>query len=206
MQIHNVEQGTDDWFKTRAGRPTASEFKKVYTSTGKNSTQINDYAATLAAELYADEPLEKWEGNQWTERGKDLEDEAQAMYELTTGNKITPVGFITNGDIGASPDGLICDKSGGLEMKCLSPAKHVQALAYVDKHDKPPSDFVVQMQGQILVAELLWVDLWLYHPVLPSRRIRLERDEEFLSGLSKALDGLLVKRDAMLSVLNKVAA
>jgi len=64
MQIHDVEQGSSEWLMLRSGLPTASNFSKMVTSTGKLSKSIDDYALTLACDLFAKKPLDEWLGNQ----------------------------------------------------------------------------------------------------------------------------------------------
>lgn len=200
MEAHNVKQGTDEWFDLRYGLPTASEFKKVLTATGKPSTQKSDYAALLAAEMYAGRNLERWEGNQWTERGNELEPEARAMYELTAGVDVVETGFIKAFGVGCSPDGLVGD-DGLVEIKCLSPQKHVLALAYVQKHAKPPSDYVAQIQGQMYVTGRQWCDLYFYHPALPPTWIRAYRDDKWIDTLQLELQTLIAERDRLHTLL-----
>jgi hypothetical protein len=201
MKIHDVEQGTDEWYDVRVGVPTASEFRKVFTDTGKESTSLSGYAARLAAEKYAEAPLEKWEGNQWTDRGKELEDEARAVYELTTDYRVQTVGFITcEAGLGCSPDGLVGD-SGLVEIKCLSPEKHVQALDYMSRKQLPPPEYLPQIYGQMLITGRIWCDFYLYHPVLPTKRLRVTPSDVWIAGFSKAVSKLMRERDAYYNML-----
>lgn len=203
-EFHQVEQNSEEWLRLRAGIPTASEFKKLLTSQGKPSTQIQDYAAVLAAELYAGKPLESWEGNQWTQRGHELEPEARASYEFIHDVEVVRVGFVTNYGAGCSPDSLVGDH-GMLEIKCLSPWRHVQALAYWHKHRKCPPDYYPQTQGQLLVCEREWVDLRFHHPELPSLEIRIERAESYLDALLKQIAAVREQRDRLVEMLQEAA-
>jgi hypothetical protein len=47
MIVHDVEQGTEAWHSLRLGVPTASNFGKVFTSTCKVSSSLDDYAIEL---------------------------------------------------------------------------------------------------------------------------------------------------------------
>lgn len=194
MQIHNCEQNSSEWYDLRSGRPTASEFKKIITGTGKASTQAADYAALLAAELYAGGQLERWEGNQWTERGHELEPEAKAAYTMLTTVQIEQVGFVTNDIAGCSPDGLVGEQ-GLFEGKCLSPHKHVLALDYFHRNGKPQPDYIPQCQGQIWITERAWADLFFYHPQLPTLQIRVHRDQAYIDTLAGLVSDVIVKRD-----------
>lgn len=201
MEIHNdIEQGTEEWHALRAGRPTASEFSKLVTGTGKPSTQIADYAAVLAAELFAGKPLDRWEGNSATERGSELEPIARASYEFDSGVEVVQVGFVTNFDAGCSPDGLVGD-DGLTEYKCQLAKGHVQTLAYWHKHRKCPPAYYPQVQGQLLICEREWSDLNFYHPDLPPLVIRVTRDEPYMRELLKGIRAVNEQRDALTEVL-----
>lgn len=201
MIVHDLEQNSDAWLALRAGIPTASAFSKLITSTGTPSKSMPAYAQELAGELYAGKPLNLWEGNGYTERGHELEDEARSSYELLTGSEVEQAGFVTN-DIetyGCSPDGLVGD-DGLLEIKCL-PKKHISMLLYWNKHAKCPPDFIQQVQGQMFITERNWCDLYFYQPDLPDLRIRVEPDAKIVEGLQAQLAACLEERDRVLSIL-----
>ena len=50
MIILDHEQGSDEWFAARLGRPSASMFNKLITSTGKPSTSAGKYIDELVDE------------------------------------------------------------------------------------------------------------------------------------------------------------
>lgn len=204
MQIHDVDQNSDEWYSLRCGVPTASEFSNIITSAGAPSKSLRPYAAQLAADAFAGMPLERWQGNQWTDRGHELEDRARAAYELAHGVDAVRVGFVTNYGAGASPDSLVGD-AGACEIKCLSPKHHVLALAYVRKHGRCPTDYVAQCHGQILICERQWVDLWFWHPELPSVAVRVERDDEFQASLRKQIQAVIAERDQFMTILQEAA-
>lgn len=201
MIIHHVEQNTDEWLALRAGKPTASEFSKLITSTGAPSKSLQGYAETLAGELYAGKPLNLWEGNQFTERGHEVEDEARLAYEMRTGATVEQVGFVTDDLVmyGCSPDGVV--KGGGLvEIKCL-PRKHISVLLYWKKHGRCPPDYIQQTQGQMLVTGESWCDIVFYQPDLPMLVIREEPDPDVRIGLKAQLTACLAARDEVLKTL-----
>ena len=200
MLIHEVEQGTDDWYSLRAGMPTASEASKLVTSKGEPSKSMQGYAQTLAGDLYAGKPIDAWEGNAYTERGKEIEHEARLAYAMR-GNEVAEVGFVTD-DLkqwGCSPDGLVND-DGMVEIKCL-PKQHIKALLYFKKNGKIMSEHIVQPQMQMLVAERQWCDFVYYHPDLPMLVVRQTHNPEIMSGLALQLAACLKERDAVLDTL-----
>jgi len=202
MIVHDVEQRSPEWYALRAGMPTASEFSKIVTSKGEASKTVETYAISLAAELYAGKPVDAWEGNAWTERGRELEDAALTQYGFVNECEVKPIGFITNdlGSMGCSPDGLVSD-DGMVEIKCLKAENHVKALLYFNKHGKCPTTYAAQTQGQILIAERAWCDLVFYHPDLPPLTIRQEPDKAIVDGLIATLPKLMTERDLVLAVL-----
>jgi hypothetical protein len=204
--IHEVLQGTTNWMALRCGLPTASEFSKLVTSTGELSKSLQGYAITLAGEKYAGKPLNAFEGNDYTDRGKLLEPEARSAYAFLHDNEVEQVGFVTDDDwrLGCSPDGLV-GTAGLVEFKCLKAENHIKALLYYKKHKKCPPDYVQQTQGQILICEREWCDLMFYHPDLPQLVIRQTRDEKLQVSILSAVDQVIAERDRILAEIQEAA-
>lgn len=203
----------------RLGIPTASEFGRMLTGTGKPSTQVDDYAAQLAAESYAGRPMKTFKGNAATERGHELEDEAADMYAFMRDYEVMTTGFLINDEwkggkfapAGCSPDRKVKIPGRGyhpglLEVKCLGPAKHVLAHRYYAKNGRPDPAYVAQCQGQLLITGRRWVDLYFYHPELPELCIRIQADPKYQSLLVAQINKAAAIRDELLEVLTKEAA
>jgi len=205
MIIHNVEQNSDEWFAARAGLPTASEGSKLVTSKGEPSKQMPEYAIQLAADLYAGEPLDRWKGNEWTERGHEMEDRARAFYENSFEDReVSKVGFITDDDgrAGASPDSMV-DEDGMLEIKCLKASTHVKLIVFYERNKRLPSDYIVQPQFQMLVAEREWNDMLFWHPELPALIVRQQPDEKICINLGLQISSCIDERDKVIGILNQ---
>jgi len=202
MIIHDMEQGTDEWFAARLGIPTASNAKMLVSSTGKESTQFSELARKLAADKYAGEELDKWEGNSATQRGTELEPEAVLYYEMLEDVETEVVGFITDDDnnYGCSPDRLVGDK-GMLEIKCQQAKGHMKTIDYIDKHEKAPPDYIPQCQMQMYVTGREWCDLFYYHPQLPSMVVRQYPDDEFIATLEVQIANTLAERDRLIQIM-----
>lgn len=185
MKIHDVEQGTPAWLKLRLGIPTASDFDKIVTpAKGDLSKASVKYRNYLIAERLMGEPLDSLDNLQWIERGKLLEPQAVAQYQFTMDVETVPVGFITTDDgrVGASPDRLLVGQRGGLEIKCPAPQTHVGYSL-----DGQGAEYRCQVQGQLWVAELDFVDFYSFHPSMPPVFIRTGRDEPFIAKMSSAV-------------------
>jgi len=183
MIVMEMEQGTEEWHQAKLGVPSASNFKKIVTSTGAVSKQQAGYLNELLAERMAGHPLEGFK-NGWMERGNELEAEARDDYEWTKGIAVQQVGFVVreDGKAGCSPDGLIGD-DGLIEIKCPSPGVHVSYL----RAGKVPTDYFAQVQGQLWICERQWCDFVSYHPDLPALVVRVDRDEKFIEKLETAV-------------------
>jgi hypothetical protein len=191
---HACEPRSADWFKLRCCIPTASEFHKIVTPTGKLSAQSAHYAHVLLAEAMLGRPLDDDMQTQWMERGNELEESAITAYEMLMGLDTQAGGFITNdaGTVGCSPDRLV-GEDGILEMKVPAPNTHVGYLVTRDfGKEKYP-----QVQGQMLISERKWVDLMSFHPELPPVIVRVERDEKYLAVLAKGLGDFVAELQAM---------
>lgn len=201
MIIHDVLQGSPEWHALRL-MPTASNFRRVFTSQKKRSTSFDEYAIELTEEVKAGRKLETYK-SEWMQRGNDLEPQARAMFEFETGMVTTPIGFVTTDDgrIGCSPDAIVHDDEKGetalLEIKCPKPTTHIKYLLA----GKVPADYFPQVQGQLWITEKPYAYFMSFHPDHESLIIRVERDEEYISGLAAELGKLLDKVNSNLKKL-----
>lgn len=203
MIIHDVDQNSPEWLKLRLGRPTASNFAKIVTPAQlKPSSSLVPYAHQLAAETYSNGLLDAWGGNADTERGNYLEEEAVNAYEIINGLTTEKVGFVTDdqGLYGCSPDRLVGD-DGLLEIKCLNARDHVGYLVEFSKNETIETKHMIQAQGQLMVTERKWSDLFLYHPQLPSLTCRVEIDPETHEKLLVGILKVIEVRDQALRIL-----
>jgi len=188
---HNVKQGTEEWLALRRGIPTASNFDRIITSSGKRSASAFEYAGELLGVWYDGEAIDE-ASSSFMDRGKDLEPRARDWYSFEYADAV-PCGFFTDdlGRWGASPDGLV-GIDGMVEIKCLALHNHIAEML----REKPPNDYFVQMQGQMFVTGRKWCDRVFYHPHLKPVVYRMERDEAFIEKLAGELEwfsGLLAK-------------
>lgn len=204
MIVLNVDQNTDEWSDYRIGIPTASDFSKLVTSSGEPSKSMADYAIVLAGNRFAGRSLDAWGGNYHTERGHEIEPEAKDWYSFSTGVEVESIGFVMDDDKqwGCSPDGYVGE--GLIEIKCLSAKEHIKALLYYKKHEKCPTTYVPQTQGQMLICERPWNDLLFYHPHLPKLIIRQYPIKKVFEGLKSQLIRVIEERDRILKELENL--
>ncbi|TIS99587.1 MAG: exonuclease, partial [Mesorhizobium sp.] len=176
MQIFDCEQGSSEWFTCRAGIPTASKFATVMAK-GEGKTR-SKYMRQLAGELLTGEPMESFT-TPHMERGKTMEDEARETYAFIHDADIRRVGFIRNGDKGASPDSLVGDE-GGIEIKTALPDIQIERLM----GGKLPPEHKAQVQGNIWISGREWWDFVSYWPKLPMLTVRVFRDDIYIANMS----------------------
>lgn len=192
-------QGSSLWVKARLGKPTASEFYRIVTPTGKLSSQADKYAYRLIYEELSKQPAQDLEGLEWIERGKEMEPKALIAYEFENEILTTECGLITtdDGEIGASPDRLV-GEDGLLEIKCPSPQVHIQYMI-----EGPGDKYRPQVQGQLMVSEKSWADFMSFHPWMPRVLLRTPRDEPYIALLRKSLaDFVELKKEMMAKILS----
>jgi len=155
----SFDQGTIEWLVARLGRPTASCFGSIVTSTGKKATGQSGYINQLVAERVLEEPLDGFQSLEMFQ-GKANEGESRATYQLLTGSEVTEVALIYPDEdqlVAASPDGLIQGAGGwvgGLELK------NVQAKAQVEyiRGGVVPTKYKPQVYGSLYISGLEYWD------------------------------------------------
>lgn len=153
-------QGSDEWFRARKGRVTASNADRILTPTGKDSSQWDAFAIELTAECIRPDEMPAFTGNAHTDRGNELEAAARASFAEIMGMEVTEVGFITNeirykGVVGCSPDGLIYRDGeivAGLELKCPMAKNHASYLI----EGGLPKTYIPQVHFSMAVLGIPW--------------------------------------------------
>ena len=180
MIILTDEQGSPEWLASRLGRPSASMFSNLITTSGKPSSSAKKYIAEMVAERLTGRS-KPFYTNDHMERGNFLEPEAREAYEFITELEVVETGFILHDseEFGCSPDGLV-ENDGGLEVKCPSDGVHAGYL--ID--GKVPTKYYQQVQGCMWVTGRDWWDFMSYHPEMPHLLVRMERNEEFIEAMA----------------------
>ena len=177
-----IEQGTDEWFKLRELRPTASEASRVITATGEDSSSWPGYVREMVDAKIRPRGVREaalWTGNRHTDRGNEMEPIARQIFCDHVGVDVAEVGFVTRDDgvWGCSPDGLVLSREtqkviAGLELKCPDGPKH---LGHLDG-GVLPSEYIQQVHSSMVTTGL---DHWyfvsyceFYEPLI----LRIDRD------------------------------
>ena len=164
------QRNSDEWYRQRQGRLTASDFHKIY------AMQKQTNPTTVVRRLLSKPNISHIPAIRW---GVDHEDLARQDYikEMSTAHinfKCVNAGLMVNHlypHLGASPDGFVqcdcCPGKGLLEIKCPFTAKDSHPN---DLRGKPRSclgvngvitshAYYTQIQGQLVIADRQYCDL-----------------------------------------------
>lgn len=195
MKIYDkLEQGSEEWFKTRLGKFTATDAQAI----ANNGKGLETLVYQKVAEILTGKAPETYT-NPDMERGNDLEELARNSYELETGTVVKKVGFIEKSErIGCSPDGLI-GEDGLQEIKCLNDGNFVKFLVNGDID----TAHVWQMQMQLLVSERKYCDYVVFNPNFPKPVIivKVQRDD---IAIEKLRIGLEEAEKKLVEMLEKI--
>lgn len=189
----DCEPLSQEWYAARLGVTGSSEFSRIVTPKQmKLSSQApglmhQKLAEWWCSDVMSPELLEQLEGQQtqWMRRGQEIEDDAVRAYEIVTETETSRGGFFLheNGLLGCSPDRLI-GKNGDLELK--APIIKTQ-VGYAVSGFGVEEEYMLQVQGRLMLHGREWVDIFSYHPMLSLPPVRVYRKEEIIKSLEPAL-------------------
>lgn len=189
VEIIDCDQGSPEWYAARLGIPTASRFADILAK--GDGRMRSRYLRDLAGEILTGELADSY-SNAHMERGHQMEDDARSLYAFIMDQEPVQVGFVRDGRKGASPDSLI-GEDGGLEIKTALPAIQIERL----QRGTLPPEHRAQVQGAIWVTGRRWWHFVSYWPKLPPLIVRVERDEEYIAHLAKAVEAFNSELDAL---------
>lgn len=171
-----MQQGTEEWHLARLGKPTGSNFAKVLGSKTVREGYLDDLICQRLTNNRGEEIRSA--AINW---GHEHEPLARELYCATKLCVVEEVGFIMHETInaGCSVDGMV-EPDGIIEIKCPYNSKnHLKTL----ETRKVPSQYVAQVQGNMLITGRKWCDFISYDPRFPEHLqlcvIRVEPDEEY---------------------------
>lgn len=185
-KIHaDLTQGSDEWLAARRGILTASEMPRIITPTLKVAS--NDKSRAHELEIAAQRISGYVEPSYISDdmlRGQEDEFYARQLYAEHYA-PVEQAGFITNDRfgfiLGYSPDGLVGD-DGLIEIKSRRQRFQIETIAA----DEVPSEYMIQIQTELLVSERQWVDFISYSGGLPMFVKRVEPIPEFQEAIIAA--------------------
>jgi hypothetical protein len=187
-----VVQGSEEWAALRCGLLTTSEFGLILTPTLKIASNAKErsHLWEMAAQRISGYVEPQYVGDAML-RGEEDEVEASILYAKHVA-PVTQCGFVTNDKwgftLGCSPDRLV-GEDGMIECKSRCQKFQIQTICenvWNDKSETIPGDFVLQVQGEMLVCERQWCDFISYSGGLPMAVIRVHPIAEVQDAIIEA--------------------
>lgn len=201
MIIESIDQYSELWWSGRRGLPTASQFGKIVTSTGKKSTSWKTYAFKKVAERLTGKTEDTYKSDNM-DRGTELEPEARKAYSFITGIDVEEVGMVFQDEKKlwlCSPDGISLEKKKGLEIKCPIASTHVKYLY----NKKLPTEYKPQVFGSLWICnEIETWDFMSYHPDMKPFLITIDRGNEEYKIYADALAKILPEVSDFINSIN----
>lgn len=174
--VHGAPQGTPEWLAARLGRVTASRMKDVLaTIKSGEAAARRDYRTQLVCERLTGQPQDDVFVSADMQRGTDLEPAARAAYEAVSGQWVEQVGFLAHTSLmaGGSPDGVVGDYDGLIEVKCPRPATHIKWM----RAGGVPADHLAQIRMLLWLTGAEWCDFISFCPQMPEHlRVYVARE------------------------------
>ena len=225
VRLHNIEPGSPDWHAKRAPLLGSSQASAV---TAKPRGKVEavgrrDLRIHLVLSRLGGHPRQSTFTTPAMQYGIDTEDQARAVYEMTTGLMVETPGYITNDalpGLGYSPDGCI-NALGLLEIKCPKDYTHWHTLSRAEENKdaqvtSPLLRVPTAYHGQLLHALLVssdrdWIDFVSYSAAFPESlqiyitRVKRADVTKELDAYQAAVGTFLSEVDAMVSDIQRVA-
>lgn len=190
--VDPVEQQQEEWFQKRRGRFTCSRFGDLMTRGRGKDEDFGQTALSYIRQVVA-ERMGSWvfpakaSALEW---GTENESLAIAEYQKRFGVEVShePFRFFEyESYAGGTPDALVCE-NGGIEIKCpYDPGQHIATW----ERREVPRQYIWQVHGHMLVADLDWVDFISFDPRIETTAnmvvVRVERDDELIDQLKLRL-------------------
>lgn len=186
MQVIEIEQGTPEWMSLREGKRTGTSIGKIFAKSRKTGEMFDTEKPLITFYQKVAERLAEGTGDDdgldsSRERGKDLEQQAIDEAEQKLGLKLIRGNVWQADDKNhiESPDAYTKDLKTAVEVKCLSSARHIQAIV----ENRPPMEYWTEYLNYFLVNDKLkTLYVFLYDPRfmlehLRTKAFKLERSE-----------------------------
>lgn len=212
MIVHYCDQRSDEWKRLRLGKLTGSKAGDAFMRNKRGTEFLSgrkNLITQLVLERITHEPQERDAYGRTIANGIATEPYAKFAYECLEGVVLRDVGFVEDEErpIGCSPDGVLGNFEGIVQVKCPLAATHLSMLverADLLKNEKPetqavPQEYQYQIAHELFVTKAPWCDFVSYHPDFPESlrllTIRFASSEETFTRYLSLLDAFLQEVD-----------
>ena len=207
--MSNVEliQGSDEWFKVRMGKITASKLSDLMKKTKYGeSTYKTRLRMELAIERITGKSASPNFMNQAMHDGIEREPDARTLFEAVTGKEVALCGSFDHPEVvnsSASPDGLLRGENAVLELKCPTHVTHAKNLL----SDTMPRNYEYQVQWQIACTESDYAYFASYHPDFPPelrlKVVKVEKDDKLIAEIEEAVREFDIEVEGLINDIKK---
>lgn len=203
--VGSNQQQTEGWFQDRCGFITASKMADVMAD---GSKIVRDkYMARLAIERLTGKPMPEGFKSTRMQKGNELEPDARESYAMINCVDVEECGFIPHpiiANFGASPDGIIREGNGLLEIKNRDPHIHVGLIT----SNNPPRAAILQCYSQLACTNAGWVDYCSYCEHMPPNLrlycVRINRNQDEIEAIEKAVRKFDAEVNALVNQLKEM--
>lgn len=196
---YDIVQNTEEWEEIKLGKFSASTAADLLMD--KKNAGYKKLIDKIVEERITGKKSESktFKGNEFTDRGHELEPVAREDYELRHFKDVTLVGVVELDDWTlCSPDGLI-DADGLYQAKC--PIFNTQK-GYL-KTKKIPNNYYKQLQFELFVTGRKYNVFNSYHPSLPAFDKIVYRDDEMIEEIKTRLKEAISEVEKEIEEINK---
>ncbi len=204
--VLDVEQRSIEWRAARSGRLCASDARDMLaTIKSGEAAARRDLRVRLTVERLTGNPQDDLFINDAMQWGIDHEADALAAYEAQTGLLASSVGFLAHTELpaGGSPDGVIGDFDGLVELKCPKSATH---YGYLRGNGKPPAEHVAQLTHLLWLTGCPWIDFLSFDPRFPADMqtfyVRVNRADVDIAAYDTAVRAFLSEVDREVAAMS----
>ena len=209
MSNEALIQGSDEWFKARRGKITASKLSDLMRKTKYGEST---YKTRLRMELAIERITGKSASDNFMNKamydGVEREPDARKLFEAITGKEVALCGSFDHPEIvntSASPDGLIRGEDAVLEIKCPTHVTHAKNLL----SETMPKNYEYQVQWQIACTESEYAYFASYHPDFPPelrlKWVKVLRDNMMILDIEDAVRQFDIEVEDLIIKLKKGA-
>ena len=206
MSNEELIQGSDEWFKVRMGKITASKLSDLMKKTKYGEST---YKTRLRMELAIERITGKSTNtfmNQAMHDGVEREPDARTLFEAMTGKSVALCGSFDHPEIvntSASPDGLIRGENATLELKCPTHVTHAKNLL----SETIDARYQHQVQWQISCTESDYAYFASYHPDFPPelrlKVVKVEKDDKLIAEIEEAVREFDIEVEGLINDIKK---
>lgn len=166
--VLDCDQRSEEWKRAKVGVFSASMARHAFWKTYKGDwrSERRHLKMRLALERVSGQSLDDGQSSYAMRDGIRREPRALRLYENIHGVMLRSCGFVLDNDapVGCSPDGVVGDFEGLVQVKCPKTANHLETLFKSREKtawtDIVPEEYHDQLRHELYVTGAAWLDFF----------------------------------------------